>query len=74
VKLRSHQVRSLTSAVRDLCFEAGDLMIFRGSRSLHRVGPVGGERPRLTGVLCFADRPNVANSPEVRRLFWGREQ
>ncbi len=56
-----------------LPFEEGCLLIFNGHESLHRVTPVSGDRLRLVPVLCYADRPGIANSPEVRTMFWGRE-
>ena len=27
---------------------------------------------RYVGTLCYKDRPNVMNSPEVQKLFYGR--
>ena len=53
-------------------FEAGTLSIFAGHYTLHRVTPVRGLRHRLVAVLCYNRDPGVANSDEVRKLFWGR--
>ena len=55
-----------------LRFEPGTLSIFCGSRCLHEVTKVEGERDRLVAVFCFATRPGVTNSPQVQELFWGR--
>jgi hypothetical protein len=52
--------------------EPGDLLIFAGFYSLHRVTPVMGKTTRYVGTLCYKDKPNVMNSPEVQRLFYGR--
>ena len=52
--------------------EPGDLLIFAGFYSLHRVTPVIGKTTRYVGTLCYKDRPNVMNSPEVQQLFYGR--
>lgn len=52
--------------------EQGDLLIFAGYYSLHRVTPVKGERMRYVGTLCYKDKPNIINSPEVQKLFYGR--
>ena len=52
--------------------EPGDLLIFAGFFSLHRVTPVKGEKTRYVGTLCYKDKPNVLNSPEVQQLFYGR--
>ena len=55
-----------------LNFEPGTLSIFCGSRCLHEVTRVAGDRGRLVGVFCFATRPGVRNSAQVQKLFWGR--
>tara|TARA_B100001750_G_C15511206_1_gene603795 strand:- start:1326 stop:2126 length:801 start_codon:yes stop_codon:yes gene_type:complete len=52
--------------------EPGDLLIFAGFYSLHRVTPVKGEKRRYVGTLCYKDKPNIFNSPEVQQLFYGR--
>jgi hypothetical protein len=52
--------------------EPGDLLIFAGFYSLHRVTHIKGETIRYVGTLCYKDRPNVMNSPEVQKLFYGR--
>ena len=55
-----------------LQFEPGTLSIFCGSRCLHEVTQVEGERDRLVAVFCFATSPGVRNSAKVQKLFWGR--
>ena len=55
-----------------LDIEPGDLLIFAGYYSLHRVTPVKGNKTRYVGTLCYKDKPNVMNSPEVQKLFYGR--
>ena len=56
----------------ELPFTEGTLLIFGGNQTLHRVTRVGGERPRLVPVLCYAEDPDLMNSESVRQLFWGR--
>lgn len=58
--------------VRQLPYAPGDLLIFSGRSSIHRVTEVKGDNSRLVAVLCFSTRPNEMNSDEVRQLFWGR--
>jgi hypothetical protein len=60
------------SGVESLPHPAGSLFIFAGRKTLHRVSKLGGTRPRLVPVLCFAEAPDLTNSAAVRRLFWGR--
>lgn len=50
---------------------AGDLMIFRGNKSLHRVTPIE-EGNRILITFNFNDRPGVALSEESRKTFFGR--
>ena len=58
-------------SVRTAPFAPGTLQIFAGRTSLHRVSEVKGER--LVAVYCFSDVAGFVNSPEVQRMFWGRE-
>ena len=53
-------------------FQPGDLLIFAGRKALHRVTRTSGERLRYVPVLAFSAQEGETNSPEVRRLFWGR--
>ena len=58
-------VRSL-----DLC--AGDLQIFFGRHSLHRVAPVQGERERHTVIFAYARTEGMVGNPEKTRQIFGR--
>jgi len=60
------------SGVVTLDVEPGDLLIFAGFYSLHRVTPIKGKTTRYVGTLCYKDKPNMMNSPEVQKLFYGR--
>ena len=60
------------SGVERLPFVEGTLLIFGGSRTLHRVTEISGEQLRLVPVLCFSEQPAAVNSEAVRKLFWGR--
>lgn len=60
--------------IRTLPYEPGDLLIFSGRRSIHRITEVKGRTSRLVAILCFSTSPNQVNSEEVRNLFWGRTQ
>jgi hypothetical protein len=58
--------------VMQLPFTPGTLLVFAGSQTIHRVTQVHGAVPRLVPVLCYAENPDLVNSAEVRKLFWGR--
>lgn len=52
--------------------DPGELTIFRGCNSLHRVSPVAGDRLRLMAVFVYEDRPGVVGDPEVNLTVYGR--
>ena len=58
--------------VMQLPFTPGTLLVFAGSQTIHRVTRVSGPIPRLVPILCFGETPDLVNSEEVRKLFWGR--
>ena len=54
--------------------EAGDLIIFNGMRSLHRVTAVKGQRKRIIAVLSYDTKPagdQNLPSEEVNVLMYG---
>ena len=58
--------------IRRLVLEPGDLQIFRGRYSLHRVTPLVGARRRYVAIYSFAERPDMVGSPERTRQLYGR--
>ena len=50
----------------------GALVLFKGSRSLHRVAPSFGDRPRTIAILSYTSAPGVGLKEHTRRLFYGR--
>ena len=59
-------------AVRTLRMHAGDLQIFMGRYSLHRVTKVLGNTTRCVGVLGYANRPGVIGPVDRTRSVYGR--
>ena len=59
-------------AVDDLAIEAGDLVLFRGRNSLHRVTPTEGDITRMLAVLAYNTQPDIALSETARMTFYGR--
>lgn len=55
---------------RRLC--PGDLHLFHGRYSLHRVSEVGGARARHSAIFAYSARPGVVGSPERTRQLFGR--
>lgn len=60
------------TGLRRLDQQAGDLVVFRGQRTLHRVTPVEGDLPRVIAVLSYAEAPGKTLHEDTRRTFYGR--
>lgn len=58
--------------IRTLKVDPGTLILFVGYRSIHQVTRVSGDVTRYVATLCYKDEPDVCNSPEVQKLFYGR--
>ena len=68
----SEVVRGHHDRVKSLDVQAGDLQIFFGRYSLHRVSRVQGERERHTLILGYAKEPGVIGKAERTRKLFGR--
>ncbi|KEZ78406.1 HalD/BesD family halogenase [Salinisphaera hydrothermalis] len=55
-----------------LRLEPGDLQLFKGRYSLHRVTEVGGERERHTAIFAYSQQPGVVGRLERTRQLYGR--
>jgi hypothetical protein len=60
------------SRVRGLALRPGDLQLFRGRFSLHRVTPVEGHAARHSAIFAYSTRPGVVNSATRSRQLFGR--
>ena len=58
--------------VKTLALRPGDLQLFRGRYSLHRVERVAGSRPRHTAIFAYSERPGVIGRLERTRQLYGR--
>ena len=52
--------------------EPGDLQIFKGRYSLHRVAPLAGPTPRYVAIFSYVDAPDMVGSVERTRQLYGR--
>lgn len=59
-------------AVRTLQLQPGDLQIFRGRYSLHRVSRVAGARERHSVIFGYAREPGMIGRKERTRRLFGR--
>ena len=58
--------------VRVLHLEPGDLQIFRGRYSLHRVAPLEGNTPRYVAIFSYVEEPGMVATPERCKQLYGR--
>lgn len=61
-----------SSTIRSVTAQPGDLQLFLGRYSLHRVTRVEGRRPRLMLVLSYAEHPGIIGPLERTRQVYGR--
>ena len=60
------------SKVQQLDLRPGDLQLFKGRFSLHRVSEVRGSRERHTAIFAYAQEPGVVGKVERTRQLYGR--
>ena len=58
--------------VTSLRLQPGDLQIFKGRYSLHRVAPLKGKVPRYVAIFSYVEEPGMVGSPERTRQLYGR--
>ncbi len=52
--------------------QPGDLQLFRGRYSLHRVAPLKGARRRYVAILSYVEEPGMVGAPERTKQLYGR--
>ena len=52
--------------------EPGDLQLFKGRYSLHRVAPLEGDTPRYVAIFSYVEAPGMVGSVERTRQLYGR--
>jgi len=60
------------SLIHTLHLEPGDLQIFKGRYSLHRVTPLSGPTLRYVAIFSFTEMEGVVGSPERTKQLYGR--
>ena len=58
--------------VRSLVLEPGDLQIFKGRYSLHRVTALRGATPRYVAIFSYVEQPDMVGAPERTKQLYGR--
>lgn len=65
-------LRGLRDDVTSLVLQPGDLQIFKGRFSMHRVTRCEGNRPRYTFIAGYTLEPNVIGEVEHQKRIYGR--
>jgi len=65
-------LKGTSDKVRSLTLEPGDLQLFKGRYSLHRVTPLSGSIPRYVAIFSYVEQPEMVGSPERTKQLYGR--
>ena len=65
-------INGTSDRVISLELEPGDLQLFKGRYSLHRVAPLEGPTPRYVAIFSYVDAPGMVGSVERTRQLYGR--
>ncbi len=68
----SNVLNGTSDKVKSINLEPGDLQLFRGRYSLHRVAPLKGKRPRYVAIVSYVEEPGMVATPERARQLYGR--
>lgn len=55
-----------------LNLQPGDLQLFKGRNSLHRVTPLSGVVPRYVAIFSYVEEPGMVGSPERTKQLYGK--
>lgn len=70
------EVRAVLKGAREkvkvLSLKTGDLQIFKGRYSMHRVTPTKGPNPRIIALPTYVTNPYLVNRPHHAKAFYGR--
>jgi hypothetical protein len=70
--VRRVQAGAADAGVRVVPMTPGTLMLFEGRRSIHRVSPIRGGRPRHVALLAYDTKPGTDSSALLKRVRYGR--
>jgi hypothetical protein len=70
--VRAVLVGAADQRIRRLSLRPGDLQLFKGRYSLHRVSRVQGETARHSAIFAYSERPGVVGSVARTRQLFGR--
>ena len=68
----SKVLKNQSNLVKSIYLQPGDLQLFKGRYSLHRVAPLKGKVPRYVAILSYVEEKNMVGSVERTRQLYGR--
>ena len=58
--------------VKSFALEPGDLQLFKGLYSLHRVSPLKGSTPHYVAILSYVEQQGMVGTPKRVKQLYGR--
>ena len=68
----SKVLKDQSQMVKSIVLQPGDLQLFKGRYSLHRVAPLKGTVPRYVAILSYVEEENMVGSVERTKQLYGR--
>ena len=68
----SKVLKDQSQMVKSVVLQPGDLQLFKGRYSLHRVAPLKGSVPRYVAILSYVEEENMVGSIERTKQLYGR--
>ena len=68
----SKVLKNQSNLVKSINLQPGDLQLFKGRYSLHRVAPLKGKVPRYVAILSYVEEINMVGSVERTKQLYGR--
>ena len=68
----SRVLKNKSKMVKSIVLQPGDLQLFKGRYSLHRVAPLKGTVPRYVAILSYVEKENMVGSVERTKQLYGR--
>ena len=68
----SKVLKGKSQMVKSIVLQPGDLQLFKGRYSLHRVAPLKGTVPRYVAILSYVEEENMVGSVERTKQLYGR--
>ena len=68
----SKVLRNESDLIKSIKLHPGDLQLFKGRYSLHRVAPLKGSVPRYVAILSYVEKENMVGNVERTRQLYGK--